>query len=90
MKFLESLPNAQTVIESTKFSKSAPSDINSEIPNNTDSKYYSVEEYQKVKNLGNFNIFHTNVNFRLSTKLDVRAITETSEKEEIGFLTNVE
>ena len=103
MKFLESLPNAQTVIESTKFSKSAPSDINSEIPNNTDSKYYSVEEYQKVKNLGNFNIFHTNVNglgskcdnlceflSSVSTKLDVLAITETSEKEEIGFLTNVE
>ena len=103
MKFLESLPNAQTVIESTKFSKSAPSDINSEIPNNTDSKYYSVEEYQKVKNLGNFNIFHTNVNglgskcdnlceflSSVSAKLDVLAITETSEKEEIGFLTNVE
>ena len=62
MKFLESLPNAQTVIESTKFSKSVPSDINSEIPNNTNSKYYSVEEYQKVKNLDNFNIFHTNIN----------------------------
>ena len=103
MKFLESLPNAQTVIESTKFSKSAPSDINSEIANNTDSKYYSVEEYQKVKNLGNFNIFHTNVNglgskcdnlceflASVSTKLDELAITETSEKEEIGFLTNGE
>ena len=62
MKFSGSLPNAQAVIESTKFSKSAPSDINSEIPNNTNSKYYSVEEYQKVQNLGNFNIFHTNVN----------------------------
>ena len=47
MKFLESLPNAQIVIESTKFSKSAPSDINFEIPNNTNSKYYSVEEYQR-------------------------------------------
>ena len=103
MKFLESLPNAQTVIESTKFSKSAPSDINSEIPNNTVSKYYSVEEYQKVKNIGNFNIFHTNVNglgskcdnlceflSSVFTMLDALAITETSEKEEIGFLTNVE
>ena len=67
------------------------------------SKYYSVEEYQKEKHLGNFNIFHTNVNglgskcddlheflSNVSTKLDVLAITETSEKEEFGFLTNVE
>ena len=103
MKFLESLPNAQTVIESTKFSKSTPSDINFEIPNNTNSKYYSVEEYQKEKKLGNFNIFHTNVNglgskydnlhefiSSVPSKLDVIAITETSEKEEFGFLTNVE
>ena len=103
MKFLESLPNAQIVIESTKFSKSAPSDINFEIPNNTNSKYYSVEEYQKEKHLGNFNIFHTNVNglgskcdnlheflSSVSTKLDVLAITETSEEVEFGFLTNVE
>ena len=68
--------------------KSAPSDINFEIPNNTNSKYYSVEEYQKEKHLGNFNIFHTNVNglgskcdniheflSSVSTKLDVLAIT---------------
>ena len=69
MTFLVSLPNAQTVIESTKFSKSTPSDINFEIPNNTNSKYYSVEEYQKEKKLGNFNIFHTNVN-GLGSKYD--------------------
>ena len=54
MKFLESLPNAQTVIESTKFSKSTQSDINFEIPNNTNSKYYSVEEYQKEKKTWQF------------------------------------
>ena len=91
MKFLES--HAQTAIESTKFCNSAPSDINSEIPNNTNSKHYSVEEYQKVKNLGNFNIFLTNVNglgskcdnlheflLSVSTKLDVLAISETSER----------
>ena len=62
-----------------------------------------MKNIKRKKKLGNFNIFYINVNglgskydnlheFILSvpSKLDVIAITETSEKEEFGFLTNVE
>ena len=66
-------------------------------------QYYSVNEYQLLNNLGNLNIFHTNINglgskidnlyefvSTTSNKMDILAISETSEKEKIGFLTNVE
>ena len=56
-----------------------------------------------LNNTKNFNIFHTNINgveskldnlneflSGIPYKIDVIAVTETSEKEDIGFLSNVE
>ena len=73
------------------------------MPSKTSCKYYSVNDVYTLKNQKNLNIFHTNVNglgskldnlkeFLSATtiKLDIIAITETSEKDETGFLTNVE
>ena len=77
--------------------------LNSILPSKTSCKYYSVNDVYTLKNQKNLNIFHTNVNGRGSKldnlkeflsattiKLDIIAITETSEKDETGFLTNVE
>ena len=71
---------------------------------NIDCKYYPVDNFQKLqaKNKKNFNIFHSNVNgleshhdvlytflSGIPTDFDVLNITETSEKKEGGFMSNV-
>ena len=66
-------------------------------------KYYSVNDYQLLNKKDKLNIFHSNIN-GLGSKLDnlneflassstmmgILALTETSEKEDTGFLINVE
>ena len=69
LRFLKSLLNAEIVIESTKFSNSSSNEISLELPSKTSCKYYSVNEYQLLNNLGNLNIFHTNIN-GLGSKID--------------------
>ena len=62
-----------------------------------------MNEYQLLNKKSNLNIFHSNIYGLASkldnlqeflawstTKLDIVTITETSEKEDIGFLNNVE
>ena len=74
-----------------------------EIPSNSCSKYYSVADFQLLNISKKFNIFHTNINgleskldnlheflSGTSDKIDILALTETSEKECTGFLNNVE
>ena len=103
MTFLESLPNVEIISETSKFSDLSSNEINIELPSKTTSKYYSVNEYQLLNKSKKLNIFHTNINglgskidnlqefvTGISDKLDVIAITETSEKEDTGFLSNVE
>jgi len=72
-------------------------DLDINISNLTDCKYYSVDEFQKLKSNTSLNIFHNNVN-GLETKfdklqnffansfldLDIIAITETSQQESNG------
>ena len=75
---------------------------NSEFRSRTHCKYHSVNDIQLLHKPKNLHIFHTNVN-GLDTKMDNLhefvsglptemdlAIIETSEKENIGFLNNVE
>ena len=59
MGFLDSLPNTEIVIEATKFVNSSSNEIGTELPSKTSCKY---NDYQHLKNSGNFNIFHTNIN----------------------------
>ena len=74
-----------------------------EIPSKSCSKYYSVKDFKTLNISKNINIFHTNINgleskldnlyeFLSGTfnKIDILALTETSEKEDIGFIGNVE
>ena len=103
MRFLESLPNLEIATETNSFSEFSLNDISKELPSKTSCKYYSVDEYQRLNTKMNLNIFHSNINglgskidnlheflSRTSTKIDILAITETSEKEYSGFLSNVE
>ena len=102
MRFLQSLPNVEVISETSKFSQLS-TDINFELPSNTDCRYFSVNEYQQLKKNKNLNIFHTNLNgleskfedlcefiSGVTHKMDILALTETSEKDEEGFLSNVE
>ena len=65
--------------------------------------YYSVEDFKLLNIPKIFNIFHTNINgleskldhlyefiSGASNKIDIVALTETSEKEDNGFTGNVE
>ena len=103
MRFLESLPNVEIVNETSKYSNLSSNEAGFELPPKSCSKYYSVEDFQHLNSRTNFNIFHTNIN-GLESKLDnlneflsgipynigVIDVTETSEKEDTGFLSNVE
>ena len=102
MRFLQSLPNVEVISETSKFSQLS-TDINFELPSNTNCRYFSVNEYQQLKKNKNLNIFHTNLNgleskfedlcefiSGVTHKMDILALTETSEKDEEGFLSNVE
>ena len=62
MRFLESLPSAIIVNETTQFSMST-NEINNELPTCTSCKYYSVEDFQQEINKKKLNIFfHSNIN----------------------------
>ena len=101
MNFLESLPMANIVSESMKYMSS--NEINLEIPTKSNCRYYSVEEYKHLKKSDNIDIFYANVNgldsnydnlheflSSISKKIDIVVLTETSEKEDASFLTNIE
>ena len=103
MRLLESLPYVAIVNEAISFSECSSNDSSIELPSKTSCKYYSVNEYQMLNKKSNLNIFHSNINGLTSkldnlqeflagssTKLDIVTIIETSEKEDIGFLNNVE
>ena len=74
MRFLESLPNVEIVNEARKFKNISSNDASFELPSKSSAKYYMFRELQLLNISSNFNIFHT----------------ETSEKEDTGFLSNVE
>ena len=103
MRFLESLPNLDIVNESLSFTDDSSNDCGIELPNKTNCKYYSVNDYQLLNKKNKLNIFHSNINglgskldnlneflASSSTMMDILALTETSEKEDTGFLINVE
>ena len=104
MRFLESLPNVAIVNDdASKFSNVTSNEVSIEIPSKSCSKYYLVKDFKTLNISKNINIFHTNINgpeskldnlyeflSGSSNKIDVLALTETSEKDDIGFIGNVE
>ena len=62
LKFLESLPSVEILNETSKFFDETLFTNRFEIPSKTSSKYYSVDQFQKLDNSSKLNIFHTNIN----------------------------
>ena len=74
-----------------------------EIPSKSCSKYYSIKDFTTLNISKSFNIFYSNINgleskldnlceflSGTSNKIDILTFTETSDKETIGFISNVE
>ena len=102
LEFLNFLPSLEIVNETASYEKYSLPDANFDLPNLVNSKYHTVEDFQKLDIQDNFNIFHANVNGLESkfetlrtflecskSSMNVIAITETSENENDSFLTNV-
>ena len=103
MRFLESLPNVEIVNDASQFSNVTSNEASIEIPSKSCSKYYSIKDFKTLNISKSFNIFHSNTNgleskldnlceflSGTSNKIDILTITETSEKEAVGFISNVE
>ena len=104
MKMLEMLPKFEILSKVSKFSSLDSNDIDANITNNVDCKYYPVDSFHKLqaKNVKNFNIFHSNVNgleshfenfqqflSSVPDDFDVINLTETSGKENKNFKCNI-
>ena len=97
MRLFKSLPNVAIVNEAISFSECSSNESSIELPSKTSCKYYSMKEYQLLNKKRNLHIFLASKPDNLqeflagsSTKLDIVTITKTSEKEDIGFLNNLE
>ena len=110
MEFCKYLPSFERIAETEKFmafdllneGNDEANDIEQNISSLLDTKYYSVNAFQNLKNQNSLNIFHSNVNgleskfdhlheFLAGAKspLDIIAITETSEQNDDFFISNV-
>ena len=100
-KFCKILPKFDVNCITSKFSNLNSYDIDANLPNNVNCKYYSVEEIHNMEAFNNLNIFHTNTNglenkidvltefvSSMSTSFDIIAISETSQTDE-NFKSNV-
>ena len=102
MKIFDHLPSLETVFETSQFTKFSVSDIDIDLPTLLNSKYYDINEFQRLKIQKNLNIFHSNANGLESkfdvlqtflagsaSAMDVIAITETSEDNVQSFISNI-
>ena len=109
MNMYEMLPKFEIIAEISKFSNLGNNDIDTNIPNNVNCKYYSVNDFHKQlaenenkKKDNKFNIFHSNVNgldthfenlheflSGVPNDIDVINLTETSQKANENFKTNI-
>ena len=62
MKLLDSLPAFEINTVASKFSNFQAYELDLNMANQNDCKYYTVSEFQKMKLKKNFNTFHSNVN----------------------------
>ena len=102
LHFLENLPNYEITSKASDFDLLKQNDVDENMVNSVNSRYYPVYEYQSLNNNNSFNIFHSNLNglehkfdqlhhFVKSTNLniDIIGISETSQRENKNFDTNV-
>ena len=101
MKALENLPTYEIASKAESFGSLSHSDIDVNLVNNIDSRYYSAHEFKNLKIPDSFNIFHSNLDgleskfdalhdFVNTTtmELDVICLSETSQKLNQDFMLN--
>ena len=102
MKALENLPSYDITSKASNFQSLKQSNIDENIINNLNSKYYSALDFKSLRRDNTFNIFHSNLdgleskfdelhNFITSTTLNLEIIclSETSQKLNQDFGTNI-
>ena len=102
LKFVGNLPSFETISKVREIESLNQYDIDENIVNNINSRYYTVEEFKTLNKKCNFNILHSNINglenkfeeyhhFINSTNMniDILCISETSQKENISFSSNI-
>ena len=104
MKMLELLPRFQVLSEVSKISDLNSHDIDANISQNVNCKYYSVNNLNKLlqANKGDLSIFHSNMNglethfenlhtflSSVPVHFDIINVTETSQKEDEAFKSNI-
>ena len=102
MEFCDFLPSLEVVRESGSLARYSLPDPDLDLPNLVNSKYHSVDEFQKLDMVGGFNVFHANANglegkfetlraflAGAGSAMGIVAITETSEDNDNSFLINV-
>lgn len=103
LKSLEYLPSYEITSKAHQIDSLNQHDIDENIINNINSRYYPAYEFLSLKDINSFNILHSNLNglenkfenyqsFINCSKmdLDVLCISETTQKENIDFSLNVD
>ena len=101
-QMLKHLPSYEITSQASNFDSLKQFDVDENLANNINSRYYSCHEFQSIRNSNSFNIFHSNLNgleskfdslhnFINNTKmdLDIINISETSQTENSNFDTNI-
>ena len=103
LEILDHLPSYNHISQACKVDSLTPNDPDENLVDRINSRYYSAHELKNlVNNKHSFNIIHSNLNglegkidllekFIKTTKteIDVICISETSQKEDIDFMSNV-
>ena len=103
LKYLENIPSYEIASKAYGIETLSQYDIDENIIADINSRYYTAHEFKSLHNTKSFNVFHSNFNglenkfeqlhnFVSSSKLDIDiiGISETSQRENIDFKTNIE
>ena len=102
LKFLDSLPSYEITSKAYDIDSLNQFDIDENIINNINSRYFSAFEFKNIKKSHSFNILHSNLNGlenkfeeyhnfinSIEMDIDILCISETSQKEKSNFSTNI-
>ena len=102
MEIFDKLPNFEIKSRASEIGNLKKHDVDANTADNIDSRYFSVQEFQKLKRDNSFNLFHSNLNGLISKfdlvhnfinntnlDLDIVAFSETTQKENEDFQSNV-
>ena len=99
LKILEKLPSYEIISRAYGINSLNMGDLDENIIN-INSRYYTAHEFKSLHKEKSFNIFHTNLNglenkfelfqnFISTSNIDIINISETSQKENVNFASNI-